>query len=156
MIAELSKEWLHELDWTFFHEGRKVVMIVDNWAARPNIQEFDSDDPCLHTKIWQGFHSLRIMAFLSSLKAEYHIIIIHITTVLNNHKSLPIFKILESMYMITRTWDQLSTTTIIGPNYQLLKQGQDFWNVSKWSSSEIPWFRHHLVISKINLKSWDS
>ena len=57
------------------------------------------------------------------MKADYRIIIIHIVTVFNKQKSVPTFIILEAIYMLTRSWDQLSTTTIIDPNYQLLKQG---------------------------------
>ena len=36
--GELFEKWLYELDNKFHHEGRKVVMIIDNCPAHPHIE----------------------------------------------------------------------------------------------------------------------
>ena len=38
MSGDLFEEWLYELDNKFHREGRKLVMIIDNYSAHPHIE----------------------------------------------------------------------------------------------------------------------
>ena len=55
-----------------------------------------------------------VQGVIQGLKTKYRTILVRcIITALDNNKAIPKFNILEAMYMLTRAWDQVTTTTIV-------------------------------------------
>ena len=55
-----------------------------------------------------------VQGVIQGLKTKYRTILVRcIITALDNNKAIPKFNILEAMYMLTRAWDQVTTTTTV-------------------------------------------
>ena len=105
-------EWRALWRVTVHHEGRKVVMIIDNCPAQPHIENLKATTVvflpinCLH----HSANGSRRCPFESKIP---HYPSHRITTALDNNKAIPKFNIREGMYMLARVWDQVSTNTIV-------------------------------------------
>ena len=114
MNGELFEEWLYVLDNKFHHKGRTVVMTIDNCPSRPNIEKLKTMTIAFLPKNTTSITHPMDQGVIRSLTTKYSAILVRrIITALDNNKAIPKFNILEAIYMFTRAWGQVSTTTIV-------------------------------------------
>ena len=114
MCGELFEEWLHVLNIKFHRKEWKVVMIIDNCPAHPYIENVKAMTVVFLPKNTTSITQPIDQGIIRSLEAKYcTILVCCIITVLDNNKAILKVNIVEAMYMLTKSWDQVSTTTIV-------------------------------------------
>ena len=113
MDSILFEEWVRELDRCFTKEGRKIVLLVDNCAAHPSIDNLVSTELIfLRPNTTSKLQSMD-QGVIRSLKAHYKTMSIKkLIEAIEKKKPLPEFSILNAMQMLDIAWGKVTTKTV--------------------------------------------
>ena len=113
MYSDLFEDWVCEQDNKFEGQHRKVLLIVDNCPAHPEIGGLKTIELCFlspnTTSITQPLHQ----GVIRSLKAKYRSRMIQqIIKAIDINKSIPKVNILDAMKRLTIWWEDVTEETI--------------------------------------------
>ena len=112
MDSKLFEKWVREQDRKFVLEGRKVVLVIDNCTAHPNIENLKSitllSYPKYNLFVAYGSrtHSIVEVQVPHSNNQDDH-------KCYRQWKTMPSISILEAMKVQAHSWSEVSESTII-------------------------------------------
>ena len=114
MTEDLFGEWIRKLDSSFRAQDRKVVLLIDNCPAHPEIKNLTNINliflPPNTTSVLQPMDQ----GVIRSLKAHYRRRIVPLCIKsLDENKPLPKITILQAMKHLVSSWNTVSEETIV-------------------------------------------
>ena len=113
MDSEIFSDYVRKLDSKFDAEGRKIVLIIDNCPAHPNVDNLKAIQLVFLPPNTTSKTQPTDQGVIRALKAFYH------TNVLRRQikyvdegKTTPKINILQAMRMLVRSWDAISINTV--------------------------------------------
>ena len=114
MDSELFEEWVRKQDRKFALEGCKVVLVIDNCTAHPNIENLKSITFYFLPPNTTSCVQFMDQGVIRSSKCKYRTRLIKtIIDVIDNGKQVPGISILETMKMLAHSWSEISESAII-------------------------------------------
>jgi len=114
MTGDLFEEWVRGLDTSFRAQNRKIVLLIDNCPAHPEINNLTNINlvflPPNTTSVLQPMDQ----GVIRSLKAHYRKMVVRLCIkALEGAKSLPKISILQAMKHLVSSWNAVSKETIV-------------------------------------------
>ena len=113
MDSDLFEEWVREQDRKFECENRKILLIVDNCLAHPQIGGLKAIDMCFLPPNTTSITQPMDQGVIRSLKAKYRSRMIQqIIKAIDAKKSIPKVNVLDAMKMLTICWENVTEETV--------------------------------------------
>ena len=112
MTSEIFIDWLHKVDKKMTKRKKKIVMIVDNCPAHPNVPGLKSVNlvflPPNSTSITQPMDQ----GVIKNLKVHYRKLIIQKKIRAIDSKTDLVITVLDALHMLNQAWSNVTSTTI--------------------------------------------
>ena len=113
MNSDLFEEWVREQDRKFECENRKILLIVDNCPAHPQIGGLKAIEMCFLPPNTTSITQPMDQGDIRSLKAKYRSRMIQqIIKAIDAKKSIPKVNVLDAMKMLTICWENVTEETV--------------------------------------------
>ena len=112
MTAELSEEWVRELDRTFSAAKRKIALIIDNCTAHPHVEQLASIEFIFLPPNTTSHTQPMDQGVICALKAKYRSLAVRkLIAALEKKNPVPTISILSAMVMLEKAWNAVSNKT---------------------------------------------
>ena len=109
MDSDLFEEWVREQDRKFECENQKILLIVDNCPAHPQIGGLKAIEMCFLPPNTTSITQPMDQGDIRSLKAKYRSRMIQqIIKAIDAKKSIPKVNVLDAMKMLTICWENVT------------------------------------------------
>ena len=113
MDSDLFEEWVREQDRKFECENQKILLIVDNCPAHPQIGGLKAIEMCFLPPSTTSIRQPMDQEVIRSLKAKYRSRMIQqIIKAIDAKKSIPKVNVLDAMKMLTICWENVTEETV--------------------------------------------
>ena len=113
MDSDLFEDWVREQDKKFERGNRKVLLIVDNCPAHPEIGGLKAIELCFLPPNTTSITQPMDQGVIRSLKAKYRSRMTQqIIKAIDANKSIPKVNVLDAMKMLTLCWEDVTEETV--------------------------------------------
>ena len=114
MTGDLFREWIRKLDSSFRAQDRKVILLIDNCPAHPEIKNLTNINLIFSPPNANSVLQPMDQGVIRSLKAHYRRRIVHLCIKsLDENKPYPKITILQAMKNLVSSWNAVSEETIV-------------------------------------------
>ena len=113
MDSEISSDYVRKLDTKFDAEGRKIVLIIDNCPAHPNVDNLKAIQLVFLSPNTTSKTQPMDQGVIRALKAFYRTNVVgRQIKYVDEGKTTPKINILQAMCMLVKSWDAISINTV--------------------------------------------